>query len=101
MQWHPTVLAKLVLIPQRRLNSYNFATKPVKDNGVERSHDSMWQEGDFVINLKGCDDEEKNTANAKGEKGANAKGGRHCEEEMRGYFERWERKVKELDGKGA
>ena len=97
VQWHPTILAKLVLIPQRRLNSYNFATKPVVDNGVEKSHDSMWQEGDFVINLKGCDDDEKHKES--GIKGKD--NGRNCEKEMVGFFKKWETKVKQLDGLGA
>lgn len=85
VQWHPTVLAKLVLIDQRRINSYNFATPPARDplTGITRTHDSMWQEGDLVINLKGCRGSEK----------------RDCEEEMRYYFSRWEKEVERLDGK--
>ena len=85
MQWHPTILAKLVLIDQRRMNSYNYATPPAKDpvTGGTRTHDSMWQEGDLVVNLKGCRDSEK----------------RYCEEEMRHYFAKWEKEVERLDGK--
>ncbi|EXJ63931.1 hypothetical protein A1O7_00266 [Cladophialophora yegresii CBS 114405] len=85
VQWHPTVLAKLVLIDQRRFNSYNYATPPSKDplTGNTRTHDSMWQEGDLVVNLKGCRDGAK----------------RDCEEEMRYYFAKWMKEVDRLDGK--
>ena len=85
VQWHPTVLAKIVLVEQRKINSYNYATPPSKDptTGTIRTHDSMWQDGDLVVNLKGCRDEEK----------------RDCEEEMRHYFAKWEKDVEKLDGK--
>ncbi|KIW24944.1 uncharacterized protein PV07_10622 [Cladophialophora immunda] len=85
VQWHPTVLAKLVLIEQRWINSYNYATPPAKDplTGLTRTHDSMWQEGDLVVNLKGCRESDK----------------RDCEDEMRYYFTRWEKEVEKLDGK--
>lgn len=85
VQWHPTILAKLVLIEQRRLNSYNFASPPVRDQvtGESRTHDSMWQQGDLVVNLKGCRESEK----------------RDCDNEMRHYFSRWEQEVERLDGK--
>ncbi|KIW96304.1 uncharacterized protein Z519_03373 [Cladophialophora bantiana CBS 173.52] len=85
VQWHPTVLAKLVLIEQRWINSYNYATPPSKDplTGLTRTHDSMWQEGDLVVNLKGCRETGK----------------RDCEDEMRYYFSKWEKEVERLDGK--
>ena len=51
--------------------------------GATRTHDSMWNEGDFVINFKGCRESEK----------------RDCEEEMRHHFARWEKEVERLDGK--
>ncbi|RVX75708.1 hypothetical protein B0A52_00064 [Exophiala mesophila] len=83
VQWHPTILAKLVLIDQRRMNSYNFASPPSRDpvTRVARSHDSMWQEGDLVVNFKGCRDDEK----------------RNCQEELREYFSKWERDIVKLD----
>src|SRR5271156_4777432 len=58
VQWHPTILAKLVLIEQRLMNSYNYAAKPGLnlDATVIRQVDSMWQEGDLLINFKGCDE---------------------------------------------
>lgn len=86
VQWHPTITSKLVLIPQRRLNSYNFATSPrtaADKDGKQalREHDSMWGEGDLVVNFKGCAESKE----------------RDCEGEMRGYFRRWEKEVRRLD----
>jgi mannan polymerase II complex MNN11 subunit len=81
VQWHPTVLAKLALIPQRMLVSYNFA---YEDEGG-RSHDAQWQPGDFVVDFKDCDITE----------------GRSCEKEMAEYYARWENEVKRLDGDGS
>lgn len=79
VQWHSTVLAKLALVPQRVMNSYNF-----KSEGKEgRNHDSLWQEGDFVVNLKGCKDMP----------------GRNCEKEMDKFYEGWKEEVRRLDGK--
>lgn len=86
VQWHPTILAKLVVVDQRRLSSYNFQyPKGAVDpkTGVAAVQDSMWQEGDLIVNLKGCDESDQ----------------RDCEKEMRGYFERWEKMVEKLDGK--
>lgn len=84
VQWHPTVLAKLVLIEQRRFNSYNHATPPIRDpaTGVTRTHDSMWQGGDLVVNFKDCRDDPK----------------RNCEDEMRQYFSLWEKLIVRLEG---
>ena len=95
VQWHPTILAKLVLVPQRTLNSYNIQPKAVVDNGVKREKDSMWQEGDFVVNLKGCD--EKATTKEEKEKAKDGEG-RDCGREMKFYDEYWSKQVKELDG---
>ncbi|KAK9462519.1 galactosyl transferase GMA12/MNN10 family-domain-containing protein [Lipomyces oligophaga] len=47
-QWHPTILSKMAIIPQRIFNSY--------PNGVG---ESLYQEGDFVANLFGCDAPER------------------------------------------
>ncbi|KAK9457824.1 galactosyl transferase GMA12/MNN10 family-domain-containing protein [Dipodascopsis uninucleata] len=47
-QWHPTVLSKMAVIPQRILNSY--------PSGVG---DSQYQDGDFVASLTGCDSPER------------------------------------------
>lgn len=43
MQWHPTILTKLALIPQNIMNSY-----PGTAVGA-------YKDGDFVIRLSGCD----------------------------------------------
>lgn len=85
VQWHPTVLAKLVLIEQRRINSYNYAAPPVRDpvTSIARSHDSMWQDGDLVVNFKGCREDEK----------------RSCEDEMRNYYKKWEKDILKINKK--
>jgi mannan polymerase II complex MNN11 subunit len=86
VQWHPTITSKLVLIPQRRLNSYNFVssqryTTDKDGKEVVREHDSMWGEGDLVVNFKGCAESKD----------------RDCEGEMTGYYKRWQKEVKRLD----
>lgn len=43
VQWHPTILSKLALLPQRMLNSYS---KP--DKGRE------YQTGDLVVRFQKC-----------------------------------------------
>lgn len=85
VQWHPTVLAKLVLIEQRRMNSYNYASPPLRHplTGVARSHDSMWQEGDLVVNFKGCREDDD----------------RNCEGEMRDYYKKWEKDITKINKK--
>jgi len=87
VQWHPTILAKLVLIEQRLMNSYNYAAKPGLnlDATVIRQVDSMWQEGDLLINFKGCDETRE----------------RNCETEIAEYYERWEKEVERLKGTKA
>ncbi|KAK9478705.1 galactosyl transferase GMA12/MNN10 family-domain-containing protein [Lipomyces japonicus] len=47
-QWHPTILSKIALVPQRILNSY--------PNGVG---ESKYEDGDFVASLYGCDSPER------------------------------------------
>ncbi|KAK9366523.1 galactosyl transferase GMA12/MNN10 family-domain-containing protein [Lipomyces kononenkoae] len=47
-QWHPTVLSKMAVIPQRIFNAY--------PNGVG---DSTYQDGDFVASLAGCNTPER------------------------------------------
>lgn len=49
VQWHPTILTKLALIPQRTLNTYN--TNIASRGGA----DALYQDGDFVVRLVGCD----------------------------------------------
>ncbi|KAI2103163.1 putative alpha-1,6-mannosyltransferase mnn11 [Ophidiomyces ophidiicola] len=70
VQWHPTILAKLALVPQRLLNPYSpVSQKP--------SPDGVYREGDFIIRFKDC------------EVGSNLK----CENEMDAYFQQWLRKA--------
>ncbi|KAL7270004.1 putative alpha-1,6-mannosyltransferase mnn11 [Rhizina undulata] len=44
IQWHPTILTKLAIIPQKIFNSY---PRP----GLE----GAYEEGDFVVHFQGCD----------------------------------------------
>lgn len=44
IQWHPTVLSKLALVPQRTLHSY-----PSGDS------DTKFQKGDIVVRFAGCE----------------------------------------------
>ena len=48
MQWHPTVLARTALVPQRMLNAYS------KDSSGA-SPDGSYKDGDFVIRFPACD----------------------------------------------
>ena len=77
IQWHPTLLAKLVLIEQRRINSYSFAEEPEKDtaSGTTRYVDTKWQPGDLLVNFKDCDQYDED--------------GRDCEREFTEYYDRW------------
>lgn len=43
VQWHPTILAKLALVPQRILNSYS------KEKGGQE-----YKEGDLAVRLYAC-----------------------------------------------
>ncbi|KZF19942.1 glycosyltransferase family 34 protein [Xylona heveae TC161] len=63
VQWHATILAKLALVPQRLLNSYN----------ADASGAGAYKPGDFVINFPNCDMD----------------GGKSCEEELEPYFIEW------------
>ncbi|KAI9849030.1 MAG: hypothetical protein M1837_005921 [Sclerophora amabilis] len=67
VQWHPTILAKLALVPQRTINSYNSDSVGKQDN-------ILYQEGDFVIHLAGCNVETK----------------RNCETELETFYPLWE-----------
>jgi mannan polymerase II complex MNN11 subunit len=80
VQWHPTILAKLVLVPQRTMNSYNIKLES-KENpeGIsELQDDGLYQDGDFLVVLKGCADTEE----------------RNCEGEMQPYWDTWSRRIK-------
>lgn len=49
MQWHPTLLARTALVPQRILNAYS------KDSSGT-SPDGTYKDGDFVICFPSCDE---------------------------------------------
>ncbi|KAL8783471.1 MAG: hypothetical protein Q9213_004608 [Squamulea squamosa] len=49
VQWHPTILTKLGLIPSRLLNTYNV------DIASRGGKDVMYRDGDFVVRLVGCE----------------------------------------------
>jgi mannan polymerase II complex MNN11 subunit len=72
MQWHPTVLARTALVPQRTLSSYG------KDSSAA-SLDGIYKDGDFVVQFQGCED---------------AESGRDCVQEFEPYYKMWLQKVK-------
>ncbi|KAL8722433.1 MAG: hypothetical protein Q9181_007490 [Wetmoreana brouardii] len=67
VQWHPTILTKLALIPQRLLNSYNV------DIASRGGKDAMYKDGDFVVRLVACE----------------ADPNRNCEKEFEEYYDKW------------
>ncbi|KAL5046849.1 hypothetical protein BDW71DRAFT_60487 [Aspergillus fruticulosus] len=71
VQWHPTVLARMALVPQRVINSYS------KDSTCAVV-DGTYKDGDLVIRFFGCDTDLK----------------RNCEREMEPYYNLWAEKVK-------
>ncbi|KAH0565916.1 hypothetical protein GP486_000696 [Trichoglossum hirsutum] len=48
VQWHPTILTKLALVPQRIMSAFNTVPGEYGDQG-------KFQEGDFVIRFPKCD----------------------------------------------
>ncbi|THC94404.1 hypothetical protein EYZ11_006133 [Aspergillus tanneri] len=71
VQWHPTILARLALIPQRIINAYSR-------DSLGASTDGTYKEGDLVLRLAGCDTDTK----------------RNCEKELEPYYRLWSRIVK-------
>ncbi|KAN0113010.1 glycosyltransferase family 34 protein [Hyaloscypha variabilis] len=63
VQWHPTILSKLALIPQRIMNAYSKA---------DAAGDGTYKDGDLVIRFAGCD-----------------KGGRDCAAEAEPFSRQW------------
>jgi mannan polymerase II complex MNN11 subunit len=47
VQWHPTILSKLAIIPQRTINAYG------KEGWT--SKEGLYKDGDFVIRFAGCE----------------------------------------------
>ena len=62
MQWHPTILSKLALVPQRTIASYS-----------QPELGDTYQPGDFVVMFAGC----------------TQTGPDSCETESSRYWERW------------
>ncbi|MCJ1311633.1 hypothetical protein MMC25_005306 [Agyrium rufum] len=67
VQWHPTILAKLALIPQRTINSY---TVDIASRGGRKV---TYEKDDFIVRAVGCESD------------AN----RHCEQEMDPWYNQW------------
>ncbi|KAI9741234.1 MAG: hypothetical protein M1834_002950 [Cirrosporium novae-zelandiae] len=67
IQWHPTILAQVAVIPQKAFNSYAVDVPNAKGQG-------LYADGDFVVTLNEC--------GAHGES-------RNCEKEMDPYFRLW------------
>lgn len=70
MQWHPTVLARTALVPQRILNAYSKDSTGASPGGT-------YKDGDFVVRFPSCE---------------------HSEDldcpEMEAYYMLWQRKTK-------
>ncbi|CAG8040628.1 unnamed protein product [Penicillium salamii] len=66
LQWHPTVLARTALVPQRSISSYS------KDS-LRASPEGTYKDGDLVIQFRGCEEVE----------------GRDCERELEPYYKIW------------
>lgn len=64
VQWHPTILSKLVIIPQRTINAY------IKGGPADES--GLYKDGDFVIRFVGCET-----------------GGRDCIKEADQFSKQW------------
>lgn len=62
VQWHPTMLSKIALVPQRTLASY-----------TRKNLGAGYEEGDFVAMFMGC----------------TAKGEYNCEDTAMPYFKKW------------
>jgi len=73
VQWHPTILTKLALVPQRIMNAYHAPSTDHEGSG-------LFEEDDFVIRFAGC---ELNTT-------------RNCEKEMEPYYNKWKKASRTL-----
>ncbi|KAL4872957.1 hypothetical protein BDV12DRAFT_161051 [Aspergillus spectabilis] len=71
VQWHPTVLARLALIPQRVINAYS-------EDSPGAAADGTYKDGDLIIRFFGCDIDPK----------------RNCESELVPYYNLWAKKLK-------
>jgi len=80
VQWHPTILSKLVLVPQRVMNSYNIHIANVNEDAMMKK-EGLWQEGDFLVRFAGCERSKE----------------RNCEDEMHPYYEKWVEEARRID----
>lgn len=89
VQWHPTILAKLVMVKQRLLNSYNHHPKQSADGislgMANRMHECQYEAGDLVVNFIGCHDNKE----------------RDCEKEIKQRYNEWKNTIANLDGRTA
>ncbi|CAD6581345.1 MAG: hypothetical protein ASARMPREDX12_000438 [Alectoria sarmentosa] len=67
VQWHPTILTKLALVPQHLINSYGV------DIASRGGKEVMYKEGEFVVRLVGCELDSN----------------RYCEKEFDMYYQQW------------
>ncbi|OJD23293.1 hypothetical protein ACJ73_05352 [Blastomyces percursus] len=75
IQWHPTLLAKLALIPQRILNSYTTDSPSLMS-------DSLFNDGDFIARFLGCDA---------------PKPKKTCEDQMEIFWTKWARETNDAN----
>lgn len=69
MQWHPTILTKLALVPQKIINAYN------KDMPSRGGKGVVYEEGDFIVRMAGCEQDPS----------------RSCESEVDQYYAEWKK----------
>jgi len=67
VQWHPTILSKLAIVPQGIMSPYATAEKG----------EHVYKPGDFVLRAPGCS--------------KNGEGPRTCEHELTKYKEQWQK----------
>jgi len=65
VQWHPTILSKLALVPQRIMNAYS--------KGLGGEDPGTYKDGDFVVRFAGCEEGH----------------GRDCAAEAEGFSRLW------------
>ncbi|KAK5101808.1 putative alpha-1,6-mannosyltransferase mnn11 [Lithohypha guttulata] len=89
IQWHPTILAKLAMVDQRLINSYNTMSDKTEvdlDTDVAHGkHDSQYRKGDLLVNFKGCSESKQ----------------RDCEKEIKTFYRRWQDEVGRIDGRSG
>jgi len=67
VQWHPTILTKLALIPQKLLNSYGV------DISSRGGKEVMYKDNDFLVRFPNCELDSN----------------RNCEHELEPYYNQW------------